>query len=204
MSEPTLTGDLIRNARDGDEAARNRLFERYLPRILRIVRIMMGADLRRQLDSSDLAQETMLEAVRRFDGFEPRGNGSLLNWLRALARSAICAAADRRNADKRSPAHEVARAGSDSEVGDHAREPVAPDADPLDAVAATESAHLLERCLGDLPEKERDLILLHHYAEQSWAEIASETGRASPDAARVAYVEAKARLAILMRSRSGR
>jgi RNA polymerase sigma-70 factor (ECF subfamily) len=201
MSDPTLTVDLIRSAQEGDRGARDRLFARYLPRILKIVRMMMGQQLRDRLDSEDLTQETLLEAIRSFDGFEPRGEGSLLRWLKALARSAICAAADLRQAAKRRADRNVPIDAGASASGEPVLDPQADSTGPLDRLLQHEAADELEVCIARLSESDRDLILLHHYAEQSWAQIAEETGRPSADAARMAYVAAKARLASSLRTR---
>ena len=200
MADETLTVDLLRNAKDGNAAARNRLFERYLPRVLKIVRMMMGKQIRQQVDSQDLAQDTLYEAVRRLEGFQFQGPGSLLRWLKTLARSAICAQADRGNAAKR--AHKevsINLNGEESNVG--ALEPQTDAPGPPAKLVLHEEQTRLESSIAELPDKHRDLILLRHYAEQSWAEIAAEMGHPSPDAARMAYVEAKAQLVRVMCAR---
>src|SRR5262245_20846215 len=195
MSEQMLTEELLRRAKNGDETARNHLFERYQPRILRIVRMMLGSQLRRRVDSGDIAQGAMLEAVRRLDGFEPRGPGSLLAWFRTIVRSAICAEADR----PRPPG--PIQSLEPSTTGKPGIDPAGHYTHALEYLERGEECVQLEDCIAELPEADRDLILLRNYAEQSWAEIAAEVGRASANAARVAYDEAKARLAILLQKR---
>ena len=45
----------------------------------------------------------------------------------------------------------------------------------------------LEDAVAALPEHHREVILLRDYQGMTWAEIADATGRASPDAARMAH-----------------
>jgi RNA polymerase sigma-70 factor (ECF subfamily) len=198
MAEPSLTVELLQRAQQGDAEARNRLFERYQPRIFQIIRILMGEGLRQSVDSGDLVQETMLEALRRLDGFEPRGPGSLIGWFKTLAHSVICAAADRRQAKKRGPGRVVSIESAAATEDAHGIDPARDSLGPLERLSIGEDSERVMRCLAELPERDRDLILLRLFAEQTWAEIAVETGRPTANAARVAFATAKARLIVLV------
>jgi RNA polymerase sigma factor (sigma-70 family) len=202
MAEPTLTVELLERIRNGDADARERLLVRYQPRIFQIVRMLIGDRMRRRVESADLVQETLLEAVQRLDGFEPQGPGSLLAWFKKLARSAVCAEADRAAARKRIPdrALQSAAGTADDDTG---IEPAGDATGPLRRAEQDEESEHLEQCIAALAEADRDLILLRNYAEQSWAEVAAETGHASANAARVAYATAKARLVVLVQRPHG-
>jgi hypothetical protein len=54
--------------------------------------------------------------------------------------------------------------------------------------------------LDKLSAPDRQLIQLHDYARASWPVVAEQTGRASPDAARMAHAEAVRRLGRLLRA----
>jgi DNA-directed RNA polymerase specialized sigma24 family protein len=60
---------------------------------------------------------------------------------------------------------------------------------------------LVEACLAELPEAQRELLLLRGWAGHGWDEIARATGRASADAARVAWAAALAALGQRLRGR---
>jgi len=203
MAQPTLTVELLERIRNGDADARERLLVRYQPRIFQIVRMLIGDRMRRRVESADLVQETLLEAVQRLDGFEPKGPGSLLAWFKKLARSAVCAEADRAAARKRIPDRAPQAAAGGKADDDTGIEPVGDATGPLRRAERDEESEHLEQCIAALPESDRDLILLRNYAEQSWAEVAAETGHASANAARVAYAAAKARLVVLVQRRHG-
>src|SRR5678815_4319260 len=97
----TKSFDLIRRAQAGDPPALNRLCERYYDRVRRIVRIRLGPALRSRLEVEDILQDTFVAAVRDFQGFQVRNEGSFINWLAKLAEHKITEAADYFGAKKR-------------------------------------------------------------------------------------------------------
>ena len=76
---PTI--DLVREAQNGHGEARDELFQRYSDRVLGIVRARIGPKLRRNVESGDIAQEALIEALTSLDRFETRGESSLIRWL---------------------------------------------------------------------------------------------------------------------------
>ena len=107
------TIDLVRRAHDGDSQALQSLFGRYYERVRRMVRLRLGAALRHRMDSGDILQETFLEALRTFDRFEMRDQGSFINWLARLAENRIRDAADYHGALKRTAGREVPLSAGD-------------------------------------------------------------------------------------------
>ena len=75
--------DLLGQARRGDVAARNELFERYWPRLERWARGRLPSRARDLYDTVDLVQETFLGALGRLEDFEPESSASLQAYLRA-------------------------------------------------------------------------------------------------------------------------
>jgi RNA polymerase sigma-70 factor (ECF subfamily) len=197
----TRSLDLVRAAQAGDEASLNRLVERYYPRLRRIVRVRLGRRLREVCDSGDILQDTFAAAVKAFDGFEVRDEASLIHWLSRLAERQIIAQADYHGAAKRDQGRrvplEVQGPGDDTAFAvafpDEATR-------PLDRLARGEEAERVEECLAELPELQRDLILLRNYAGMSWEAIAAETDRPSPAAARMMHARALVELGKLVRA----
>src|SRR5262245_13192000 len=192
------TIELVKRAQAGDQGALDRLVARYYPRVLKIVRLRMGGRLRRSLEAGDVMQETFAKAVRLFERFEMRDEGAFINWLARIAERELLNANDRARAKKRSVDREVA-------LDQTSTPPVIPapgEFEPLAELIESEETQLVEQCLARLPEHYRELILLRNYAGLSYAEIASETGRPSENAARMMHAQALVELARLVRASS--
>jgi RNA polymerase sigma-70 factor, ECF subfamily len=203
MTKPfdlTLTLDLLRRAQGGEQAALQRLLERYYERVRRIVRLRLGRALRSRLDSGDILQDTFLAAVRTFARFEVRDEASFINWLSVLAENQIRDAADHHGAQKRDLKRQVPLDFPDLS-GDIGIDPVASGLAPSDEAAKAEAIERIEAAIEGLPPEYRELIILRDYAGASWDTIAEQTGRPSPDAARMMHAKAMVRLAGLARAR---
>jgi len=192
----TSSVELVRRAQAGEEEALARLLERYSERIRPMVRARLGTRLRQRVDSLDILQETFIEAVRLFDGFEMRDESSLLRWLARIAELRVKEAAQRESAAKRDAGREQPL--DDSEVGEVLEGELAADAiSPSGEVAREEARERIVRCLERLPDEQREAILLRDYAGASWKSVAEALGRPSPGAARMLHARALARLAAL-------
>ncbi len=75
-----LHPDLLRQCRQGSEAAWVELYRLQQGRVTRFLRYLLGPGD----DLDDLVQQVFLEAVRSLDSF--RGDSSLSTWLFAIAR----------------------------------------------------------------------------------------------------------------------
>ena len=204
MAEPAehpidQTIDLVHKAHAGDREALDALVSRYYERVRRIVRLRLGAALRARMASDDILQEVFLEAVRSFDRFEMRDEASLINWLACMAEHRIRDAADYHGAAKRDAGREVPLVVQEgSTLLD--RELSAGGLPPAEGASLAEQVARLEAAIDRLSPADRELILLHDYARMSWPVVAEQTGRASPDAARMAYAEAVRRLGKQLRA----
>jgi len=191
-SDLTLSIELVHKAQGGDGGALDRLFERYYARVRRIVRLRMGRELRRSVDSGDILQDTFIAAVRSFETFEVRDEASLINWLSKLAERQILTAAARYGARKRDKKREVllseAAMGSDDENVPFELE--ASTRAPLEHLSEAEQTAIVEGCIHELPEDMRELIILRDYAGASWDTVAREAGRPSAAAARMMHARA--------------
>jgi RNA polymerase sigma-70 factor (ECF subfamily) len=197
----TRSLDLVLRAQAGDEAALNRLVERYYDRVRRIVRMRLGPKLRQSVESCDILQETFIAAVRALSNFEMRDEASLINWLSRLAERQIIAQHDHQSAKKRDQDRNVRMHGSHapSTSGSLAGAPVDDRTSPPDAAAREERRLLVERCIAALPEEYRELIILSDYTGASWEAVAEATGRPSAAAARMMHVRARIELGKLLR-----
>ncbi len=76
------TATLLSLVREGDEKAKSRLFERYLPLLVRWASGRLPPATRSLADTNDLVQVTLLKALNKVDGFQPRHEGAFLYYLR--------------------------------------------------------------------------------------------------------------------------
>lgn len=203
-SGPT-TVELVRRTQAGESEARDELFRRYGPRVLVIARTRLGARLRRQLESDDILQEALLEALRGLERFEMRDESSLIRWLAQLVEHRITARASYHGAAKRSA--RIASLGEDSTISGApdsdgpSRDPSALHPGPRTELEQGEESAALQAALAELPERQRELVLLRDYAGVSWEEVAQEVGAPSAAAARMLHARALVRLGALLRAR---
>src|SRR6266849_2460672 len=81
--------DLLLKAQSGDEDALNRLLARYLPRLQRWASGRLPSAVRTMLDTGDLVQDAVINALRHLDTFEIRTEGALLAYLRRAVYNRI-------------------------------------------------------------------------------------------------------------------
>jgi RNA polymerase sigma-70 factor (ECF subfamily) len=183
----TRTIELVRAAQGGDRQALDRLITRYYERVRRIVRVRLGARLRGRLESGDILQEVFIDVLRSLDQYEQRDEAGFLAWLARIAEHRIRDAADFHGTLKRNSEREQPLVAEDSVGGPLPLETAAPAPRPPEQAERAEQVARLEECLSDLPEADRELVVLRDYIGLSWADVALQTGRASPDAARMRH-----------------
>lgn len=175
------TFELVQRAKSGDAAAVDQLFARHLPALRRFASGRLPRRARDLMDTDDLVQETVIRAVRRLDGFEPRHEGALQAYLRQAIMNRI-----------RDEARRVGRAPIVDALDEHERDH---SASPLEAAIGTEAVERYEAALARLRPQEREAIIARVELGQSFEEVAQTLGKPSSDAARMAVSRALLRLA---------
>ena len=136
------------------------LYERYAARVYRYARMRTGSDT----IAEDILSETMLGALEALDRFNPR-RGSFASWLFTIATRRII---DRQRRDSRF-----------RDLLARAWEPDATEDDALTTLIRRADAARLRAKLADLPDDDRELILLRYGAELTSAEIGSVVGKSA-------------------------
>ncbi len=181
------------------DAARNephrflgQLLQHHRGMLLRIARHRMTAGLRSRMDTSDVVQQTMVEAWQSWPGFLGNSRGQLVNWLQALLRRVVYRESRRRKISVTSLRVSGVSGDSDQSstewavVDNRTRRP--------EQVAETaEARRMLADALADLPVPQRQVIFLRHYHGLQFSEIAALTSR-SAAAARMVYIRGIVRL----------
>src|SRR5262249_57240597 len=80
------TEQLLRRVADGDDAARDRLLQRFRRRLRRMVAVRFDLRLAARVDPSDVVQETLAEAAAQLDNYLHERPLPFYPWLRQLAQ----------------------------------------------------------------------------------------------------------------------
>lgn len=186
---------------DRDASGDDRPLEAYRDYLLLLARARVGGKLRAKLDPSDVVQQTLLEAHR--DRGQLRGDDPA-PWLRKiLARKIANAARDlgraRRDAG-RERSLEAALADSSARLEAFL---AADESSPSLKARRNERVAILARALAELPDDQREAVVLRHLQGRPLAEIGAELGR-TPAAVAGLLHRGLDRLRALMQSKESR
>lgn len=191
------TRNLVNRALEQDRDAIDMLFQRYRDRLRSALRKLIGPKYRVLMaDSEDATQDAILSALRRLHQFEYRGEGSFLAWLLKGAEYEIIRRIRALETKKRSAEGgivELDAAGVDMVPANEAT--------PSQVHDETELAERIRVALQQLPDREREIIVLRRYLELSTDEICAEMGLPTEGAVRALLSRAQARLAGLLSRR---
>lgn len=188
------TRSLVSKALQQDRDAIDLLFQRYRERLRGALRKLIGPKYRLLLaDSEDATQDAILSALRRLHLFEYRGEGSFLAWLLKGAEYEIMRRIRSLETQKRS-----AKGGMVSLDAHDEELLAAKDASPSQQHDESELAERIRVALQQLPDREREIIVLRRYLDLSTEEICTELGLPSEGAVRALLSRAQARLAGLL------
>ena len=184
VEDPESSFLMLNAYRQGDREAGERLLQRYERPLAQYVRIQLRARDGAGVDERDVVQDALTELVPRLADFEYRGKGSVLAWLRTVARNRLRDLARRAGAKREEPL---------PEPGVRA-DPVAEgEPDPREVAERRELEQIVEQAMAELPEKDREVLLLHKVLGGGWQQIADQLGLESAHAAQMRYQRAKER-----------
>jgi RNA polymerase sigma-70 factor (ECF subfamily) len=170
------TAELLREAKAGSPAARQKLLERYRERLHRMVSFRMDPRLRQRVNPSDVVQETLIHAWNDLDAYLRDEAMSPYLWLRHLAWSRLI---------ELYRLHVVAKKRSVNREG-RGMQPLSEAAggllaERLATSATSPSAKLMKEelqlrvkvALGELPDAYREVLILRYLEELSIKETAT-------------------------------
>jgi RNA polymerase sigma-70 factor (ECF subfamily) len=196
--------DLLTKARDGDDAARDRLFEKCRSYVGLVARAQVESWMRAKVDASDLVQQTLLEVHRGFDGFRGQTEAEWLGWLRMILKNN---AADfvrryhgtaKRQARREVPIRVANRDGS----GDFVRDPSDPGESPSQVVMRREREMEVADAVSLLPADYQEVIMLRNLQRLPFDEVARRMGRSRP-ATQMLWMRALRKLEETLQAQSG-
>lgn len=148
---------LVWRLRRGDSQALRGIYNRYETDLLTLARSLLG----RTGPAEDVLQDVFVKFIESIDSFEL--TGSLKGYL---AKCVVNRARDYQRRSRR-------RAGDPLEA---AHEAASSQRGPLDVVLSDERRQRLIAALAELPEEQREIVLLHLHAGLRFREIAGMQG----------------------------
>ena len=184
----------LEQARQGDAAARDRLFDACRSYIDLAARYHLQRRLRAKVDASDIVQQSLLEAHRGFDRFVGESPGEWFAWLkRIVAHNAYDEAKRWRGTAKRDAGREISLDGRGDASGARAFDPASSEPSPSQHAVRWEEEVRLAAALELLPEDHRDIIILRNLERLPFEEVAKRMDR-SAGACRMLWMRAIAAL----------
>lgn len=154
--------ELVQRLRRGDEDAFRGLFGRYAPAAkalaLRVVRQSHLAE--------EIVQEAFLAVWRDPGGYDSE-RGSVRSWLMGMVHHRAVDLVRREEAYRRRAEGSIPEALE--EQADHAQ-------DVVEMMGLPEERRIVRAALDELPEEQRDVLLLMYFGGLSQTEIAAKTG----------------------------
>ncbi len=173
------TQHLVAMAQGGDESALNQLCKVYWSRVLWIVRLRMGAELRSKLESMDMVQDVLLCVFRDLEGFTYRSEGDFLRWLSTLVENRLRGKATKLHAGKRDIRKEVRLDSHEWTTGTGFVGTAGPIevTTPSVIMSRREDLTKLEKAIDALKPEYREIIVLTKIEGLSYKEIGQRLGK---------------------------
>jgi len=183
----------LKLAKAGDLGARDAVFERYRPRVLRAIRLRMGPELERLASAEDVLQDTMVTWLVQFEKFTPEYRGSLFAWLDRIAARKVKDLRDKHRV-RGTTVSIGASGGENSPTVVASIDVPSNDPGPSTLHLAQELRSRFDSAVAALPERERDLVILRCYLEIDWADITTQLGYPNSQAGQMALTRARKKL----------
>lgn len=173
------TQHLVALAKQGDEAALNRLCSVYGERVRRLVRLRLDHTLRSKLDSVDVVQDALVSAMDGLKDFSYKNEGDFLRWLAKIAENRLRDVFDGFHACKRDVHKEIPFKQEDRSTSGHPGPALSLMRTTTPSVIACrkEAMDRLERALDELKPEYKEVIVLKKIEGLSHAEIAERLGK---------------------------
>lgn len=186
---------LLAEARGGSAAALGQLLDGFRPYLWVIARNEIGLPLQAKVGGSDLVQESLLKAYRRFARFEGCSRAELESWLVRILRNVIAHQRRRYRAERRHVGREVSMEGGSSVR--RRNELAGPGETPSQAASSRETRQAVRRAIAQLPPHYQEVIRLRSEERRAFEEVGRIIGR-TPDGTRMLWGRAVRKLQSLL------
>jgi len=170
---------MLRAARAGRPDALGKLLEYYRPYLRLLAKLQVATRLKKELDASDVVQETFLDAARDFPQFRGLSEPEFLAWLKRLLAANVADAHRRFLGTKK---RNVLQESQVLELLDQSsamldQRMITRAASPSSSAERREEVVRLAAALERLRPAYHDVILLHHFQGMGFQQVAEQLGR---------------------------
>lgn len=175
-AQPEDLARLIAAARRGEAAALDSLFGRNLPPLIAFIRARAGKAIAARESAMDIAQSVFREVLQDADRIHLQGEGAFRNWLFMAAARKVLDRAKFLGRERRDVSREVPLPEPGPEA-DALLASYAALCTPSQHAAAREELARIEAAIQDLPEDQRDAVMMSRLMGLSYPQIAQQMGR---------------------------
>jgi RNA polymerase sigma-70 factor (ECF subfamily) len=170
------TDHLLNRAATGDPFAREELLMRHRERLNRLVAVRFDRRLAARVDPSDIVQETLADAAMRLDQYLANRPMAYYPWLRRLALDRLDKTYRRHTAVRRTVRREEQPALPEDSAFALAERLMMVQTDPVHAAQRNERKAQVRRLLDQLPDGDREVLVLRFLEQLSSSETADVLG----------------------------
>ena len=155
--------DLVTQYVKGSENAFAILVKRHKAKILTTIFLIV----KDRDHAEDLLQDTFCKVIRKLKAGEYTNEGKFLQWICRIARNMAIDSFRKGKRNPHSDIDDVPRVFNSMDFSEES----------IEAVKIKDDTHaLLRKTILALPETQREVVMMRHYADMSFQEIAEETG----------------------------
>lgn len=152
--------------------------ERYRPYLTLLARTHLKPGNRSKVSSSDIVQQTLMDAFAKQDQYRGTSDAELAAWLRQILKHNLLDIRRDQLRDKRDVRREQPLHGAiDASFSRTDEWLVAVQSSPSQKAVRQEDVLRLSAALNKLPDNQREAIVLHHLQGLKLADVAAEIGR---------------------------
>jgi RNA polymerase sigma-70 factor (ECF subfamily) len=168
---------LLERAGHGDASARQQLLADHRARLRHMVAVRLDRRIAARVDPSDVVQEALAEAAGKLSDYLRQRPVPFYPWLRRLAWERLVKLHRHHiHASKRSVTREQLSTLPDESVDELARRLAATGTSPSGHVVRLEQHARVRAALDQLPERDREVLVLRYLEQLSTAEVAAVLG----------------------------
>jgi RNA polymerase sigma-70 factor (ECF subfamily) len=177
--KPSDTNELLRQATQGDDDARQRLLDRHRVRLRQMVAMRVDRRLSARVDPSDVVQEALADASQHLDDYLRHRPLAFYPWLRQFAWERLIAlhrqhVLARKRSVTREERGDVLL--SDQSAGTLAERLLAPGTSPSHRVLREELLDRVRDALARLTPRDREVLVMRHLEQLSTGTVAALLG----------------------------
>ncbi len=175
----TDTDQLLTFAQSGDSVALEKLLTRYRDRLRRMINVFLDPRVSARIDPSDVLQEVLVCAATRLPSYLEKRPIAFYPWLRQIVREQLIQVHRQHVQAERRSVRRERRLGaeiSDASAMQLAERLVSSGTSPSQKMDAEEMKSKLKAALAELPETDRELLLMRCVEKLSIGEITAVLG----------------------------